>query len=281
MPVAGLPAAAEASLSSLLETQALSSWKIVGGTGTSTVVVLRFNQRDTPPFPTSHYTQRTWRTKPPSAQRRDQRRAESHRANREQTINQTVALGNAATENTAKSTFKPDNATSTHHTAVATLTSDLPSQASFPIRETADDSSPAPDHDNSENENPPSMPPEQDDITLEYCQEALNRMVERITEKTTEVRQDIAEVREKLSGVVKSQSTPHENTQASHRPSRKPLTQSDLRTTDHHSRHRQAPSDEAEGTDPVRPRPTTRHRAREDDDEPPPRVQSVGRMKKK
>ena len=49
MPVVGLPTAAEASLSDLLTTQALTSWKVVGE-GDSTVVVLRFHQDGRPPY---------------------------------------------------------------------------------------------------------------------------------------------------------------------------------------------------------------------------------------
>ena len=284
MPVAGLPAAEEASLSSLLETQVLSSWKVVGGHGTSTVV-LRFSQRDSRPLPASHYTHRTYRTKPPSQQRRDQRRSEIHRANREQTAIQIVALENAAIAPTANSDFVLEdtrNAESTHQTAVATLTSDPLSQASLLTHETADAPRPTSDHQSILNEDLSSPPAEHDEITVEFFQDAVNRMVERITEKTDKVSQDIAEVREQLADANRPQATPDEEIPASHQSSSKPPKEPDLCPKQHHHyRYRLVPPDEGNTPDPPRSRPTTRHRTWEDDDAPPPRGRSVGAKKKK
>ena len=57
MPVSGLPVAVNAVLIDLLQEQALTSWKVVGDT-TVTVVVLRFSPPTLPPLqllnPTAH-----------------------------------------------------------------------------------------------------------------------------------------------------------------------------------------------------------------------------------
>ena len=57
MPVSGLPVAVNAVLTDLLQEQALTSWKVVGDT-TVTVVVLRFSPPTLPPLqllnPTAH-----------------------------------------------------------------------------------------------------------------------------------------------------------------------------------------------------------------------------------
>ena len=71
MPVTGLPAAAEAALTSLLQTHGLLSWKVVNE-GRPTVVVLRFQPDDEQPF--SKVSSQHYRRKPPSQRRRDLKR---------------------------------------------------------------------------------------------------------------------------------------------------------------------------------------------------------------
>ena len=71
MPVTGLPAAAEAALSSLVQTQGLKSWKVVGE-GRSTVMVLRFQPEDGQPC--TETSSQYFRLKPPSQRRRDLQR---------------------------------------------------------------------------------------------------------------------------------------------------------------------------------------------------------------
>ena len=78
MPVAGLPAALETLLSSLLATEEPSSWKVDGGQG-HVVVVMRFRQRDAdrPPLHSEDWRM-GWRKKTPAMRRRDRQRAEEH-----------------------------------------------------------------------------------------------------------------------------------------------------------------------------------------------------------
>ena len=84
MPVVGLPTAAEAALSDLLTTQALTSWKVVGE-GDSTVVVLRFHQDGRPPY---HRTMPNslgyFRRKAPCQIKRDEIRSQRRREEKTQ-----------------------------------------------------------------------------------------------------------------------------------------------------------------------------------------------------
>ena len=77
MPVSGLPVAVNGVLTDLLQEQALTSWKVVGDT-TVTVVVLRFSPADPATIATSQpdHSQVTFRKKPPSQVQRDCKRAE-------------------------------------------------------------------------------------------------------------------------------------------------------------------------------------------------------------
>ena len=68
MPVTGLPAASEAALTTLIQTQGLLSWKVVGE-GRTTVVVLRFQPEDGQPF--ANASSQYYRRKAPSQRRRD------------------------------------------------------------------------------------------------------------------------------------------------------------------------------------------------------------------
>jgi len=77
MPVAGLPAAVEVVVSTLLTTQRLTSWKVAGESET-TVLVLRFRQDGSQPCTASESSRGQWRRKPPSQLRRDQQRAQGH-----------------------------------------------------------------------------------------------------------------------------------------------------------------------------------------------------------
>ena len=86
MPVTGLPAAVETTLSALLAENAVKSWKIAGE-GANTVVVLRLepveSERSTNMAePVSmHSTQAQYfRRKPPSQLRRDQQRTQQHKS---------------------------------------------------------------------------------------------------------------------------------------------------------------------------------------------------------
>ena len=76
MPLSGLPVAVNGVLTDLQE-QALTSWKVVGDT-TVTVVVLRFSPADPATIATSQpdHSQVTFRKKPPSQVQRDCKRAE-------------------------------------------------------------------------------------------------------------------------------------------------------------------------------------------------------------
>ena len=82
MPVAGLPAALETILSSLLAADEPTSWKVDGEPG-SVVVVVRFRTRDGQPLLTSEQ-RGYWRKKTPAQRRRDERRARQHRQKGEQ-----------------------------------------------------------------------------------------------------------------------------------------------------------------------------------------------------
>ena len=77
MPVAGLPAALDVLLTSLLTTEELSSWK-VDGERESAVVVLRFRQQDGQPL-LSNDNVGYWKRKTPAQRHRDQLRAEQRR----------------------------------------------------------------------------------------------------------------------------------------------------------------------------------------------------------
>ena len=72
MPVTGLPAALEIMLSTLLENETMSSFKVVGERN-STVVVLRFSSDVSQPSTTDRSTN-CWRKKPPAQLLRDRRR---------------------------------------------------------------------------------------------------------------------------------------------------------------------------------------------------------------
>ena len=77
MPVIGLPSALECVLSSLLQETSLSSWKVTGNKS-DTVIVLRLTgSSDSDIVQTTRPLQ--YRRKPPSAVRRDNRRAEVRR----------------------------------------------------------------------------------------------------------------------------------------------------------------------------------------------------------
>jgi hypothetical protein len=78
MPVEGLPSALEGALTSLLQENPLSSFKI-DGRPDSTVVIIRFTRGQENNMATSRPTlQRSYRTKPPSQLHRDRKRAEQY-----------------------------------------------------------------------------------------------------------------------------------------------------------------------------------------------------------
>ena len=123
MPVAGLPVAVEALLTSLITTDVLSSWKVAGEGGNNTVV-LRFKPASGPPC---QYQRGTWHRKTPSRLRRDLRRSERHRTNGEQQFLQTGSIENAISESDKKFDdvhgFARDSRDATQTT---TVTFDLP-----------------------------------------------------------------------------------------------------------------------------------------------------------
>ena len=93
MPVAGLPAALETLLSSLLATEEPTSWKVDGERG-SVVVVLRFQQRNAERQPLHPGDWRMgWKKKTPAMRRRDRQRAVDYHQKSKQ--KQTVTFSNA------------------------------------------------------------------------------------------------------------------------------------------------------------------------------------------
>ena len=100
MPVAGLPAALETLLSSLLAVQQPTSWK-VDGEADSVVVVLRFKQRDGQPLPASNRREH-YRKKTPAQRRRDDLRSRQHPQRGEQNRSDTLSKPNESTVDVAK-----------------------------------------------------------------------------------------------------------------------------------------------------------------------------------
>ena len=91
MPVAGLPAALETLLSSLLATEEPSSWR-VDAEREGVVVILRFRQRDSDRQPLQPGDWRTgYKRKTPAARRRDRQRAEEYRRKSEQKLTVTFS----------------------------------------------------------------------------------------------------------------------------------------------------------------------------------------------
>ena len=91
MPVSGLPATLEVSLTSLLQENTISSWKIVAE-GAKTTVVLRLCDNNFDPNMAASNAQGTvnklsYRRKPPSQQRRDFNRANDYRKRNNQLSN--------------------------------------------------------------------------------------------------------------------------------------------------------------------------------------------------
>ena len=114
MPVAGLPAALETLLSSLLAVNQPTSWK-VDGEPSSVVVVIRFQQRDSSqPLPASDI--RTYyRKKTPAQRRRDERRSRQYRQKGEQKHSETVFPRDAIHEDVAKNYVVVHDLASTSH----------------------------------------------------------------------------------------------------------------------------------------------------------------------
>ena len=128
MPVAGLPAAVEALLTSLITTEVLSSWKVAGEDGNNTVV-LRFKPASGQPC---QYKRGTWHRKTPSRLRRDMRRSERHRANGEQQHLRTRSFANGIMDSDSKfdeiheCARESRDARATGQTPTTTVTFDLP-----------------------------------------------------------------------------------------------------------------------------------------------------------
>ena len=103
MPVAGLPAALETLLSSLLTTEEPTSWKVDGERG-SVIVVMKFRQRDADrqPLHTSDWRM-GWRKKTPAMKRRDEQRAKEYHQKSKQKLTVTFsdAPSNVSTRDVA------------------------------------------------------------------------------------------------------------------------------------------------------------------------------------
>ena len=261
MPVAGLPAALEASLSSLLVSQGLSSWKVVGEPGASTVV-LRFSQCNGQPLLEGRNIRGTFKRKPPSSVRRDRLRAELHRAKGEQNVP------------SLRPTIEPDandvGVATTHEAAVA---SDLPRRHvdTTENNNEADRPSPDSDHEHTATTDPTPPPAAQDEVTAEVFEEIFGRMTKKLTDRMEEISENIAGTRNELALATTSQAVPQLiPSRSSYQPASRPSKAPD-----------QDPPDEDEvkisGRD--RPPPTT-HRAREDDNVQPPRGRSVEAKRK-
>ena len=262
MPVAGLLAAVEVSLSSLLVSQELSSWKVVGEAGANTVVVLRFSQRDGQPLHAGRNIRGTFRRKPPCQVNRDLRRAELHRTNRKQN----TPSSNSSVKADANCTLQQEvicSAAATNDAAVAVVTSDLPrEQIALASNNAEDRPCVVPDHQHIDTivATPPSTA--EDEVAAE-----LREMFRDIREEITAVRGDLADA-------AAPRVTPHQIPPASsYRASSEPSTTPDSRRLD----HAQGPSSEDGATVPVPdhcPPPTTTHREKADDSVHPPRGRS-------
>jgi hypothetical protein len=108
MPVTGLPLAAEASLNALLSSNAVSSWKIVGGEGDSTVIVFRLrpaSQSTTTNMAASYVINKPatvhYRKKPPSQLKRDIKRAAQRQQPHQVSEKKASGIENCDGENSA------------------------------------------------------------------------------------------------------------------------------------------------------------------------------------
>ena len=274
MPVAGLPAAAEASLSSLLASQELSSWKVVGEPGASTVVVLRFCIRGGRPLLEARDVRGTFRRKPPSMVKRDRQRAEQHRRNREQNV--------FLDQNTAVEThraLKPDDSTSTaptHERAENVVTSDLPRGLFGATADATDRPCSSPDKQQPGAAIAPSpTTATQDEVTVEFCKELFNQMSKRLSDKFDEMSADFTGAREELR-------TTHRVTSHQIPPASSPAAMSKSRRRLHPKSDEETSDIEGEVFFPAPDRlpPPTTHRVGADDGVHPPRGPSVERRKK-
>ena len=83
MPVEGLPSAVETIMVQMLEENILSSWKVTGGQQYATISLhFKVNMADQPGM-TSHTGIRQYRTKPPSAVKRDKKRLDTLKSRQE------------------------------------------------------------------------------------------------------------------------------------------------------------------------------------------------------
>ena len=284
MPVAGLPAAEEASFSSLLVSQELSSWKVVGEAGANTVVVLRFSQCDGQPLLAGRNIRGTFRRKPPCQVNRDLRRAELHRANRKQN----TTSSNSSVKADANCILQQEDVGSAapiNKAAAAVVTSDLPlGQIGLSTNDTVDRPCFVPDHQHMATIDAAPAPTAQNEITAEFCEEIFSRVTKKLTGRMAEISEDLTAVRENLADIADiaaPRATSHQvppPPTPSNQASSKPLTTPDPRRLD----DKQGPSSKDEATFPVSDRslPTTTHREKADDSVCPPRGRSVeARMK--
>ena len=185
MPVAGLPAALETLLSSLLAVNQPTSWK-VDGEPSGVVVVMRFQQRDSQPWPASD--RRAYhRTKTPAQRRRNERRARLHRQRGEQKHSETVLPHNTIDEDVAKKSVVVHDLAATSHdpkpadyVTESTVTSDPSTSADLEVAE-------APSVDITNDSSATEAPPPQDQNTevapsREATIEDLDRVMTRVSQ---------------------------------------------------------------------------------------------------
>ena len=209
MPVAGLPVAVEALLTSLITTDVLSSWKVAGEGGNSTVV-LRFKPASGQPC---QYQRGTWHRKTPSRLRRDLRRSERHRTNGEQKFLQTGSIENVILESNSKFDdvhgFARDSrdARATGQTPTTTVTFDLPSHqpnstdATFGhhLDDTCEREYNGESAITSAAPSAAIPPATEQDLTKEDCVEISQGMVEQMMEKMSDFHDSMREVQETIA----------------------------------------------------------------------------------